>query len=86
MMTGKMKFMLKREAWILATVGILYLACWLYLYCVVYAVTPSDSLIDTMGEPFKVDMFIACDSTLVDPVHSVCCVYVCDCDTVEIVW
>jgi hypothetical protein len=51
-----------------------------------YAVTPSDSLIDTMGEPFKVDMFIACDSTLVDPVHSVCCVYVCDCDTVEIVW
>ncbi len=76
----------KKWDWILAMVSSLYLSCWLYLYCTVYALTPSDSLVDTMEEPLKVDTFVACDSTLVDPVYCDCCVYVCECDTVEVLW
>jgi|TARA_R100000081_G_C4818481_1_gene177333 hypothetical protein len=83
---GKMKLMTGRQAWILTVVAFVYCTCWLYLYCTVYALNPSDSLIDTMEEPLKVDTFVACDSTLVDPVYCDCCVYVCDCDTVEVLY
>ena len=79
-----------REAWILTVVALVYCTCWVYLYCTNYAPEPSDSLTntitDTMEEPLKIDTFVACDSTLIDPVYCACCVYVCDCDTVEVLW